>query len=364
MWVGAYLILAIGLVAVAGWALQRFRPSAFRRYPGGIEEFKRRGKIVLPIYLAAALIWGGLMSGIPVLFVSALAVMFCSPVVAIYLFARWSRPRKRSPAEMQKAIELGQHQRAAQREQLWQQQLKQLVFPYELVSGAEAEAAYEAARAKGQDEGYTPLIITPATWLLPNFSREQLVKKAQRVIDDAPQAKEFFSERMVERSRYDEDGTTKRRLDEAEAFAAAEPIGPTRDLDNRMFTLRDTLGAKPPFPDVREAALVRIPTPRSWEIPAYTLYGRWNACPTSGQMVAVARHWHEKYGADICALGDGTLEFRVERPPTDLREALELSREQMLFCDEGMDDLIGAPDIFRDAVSLLPIQKYWIFWWD
>ncbi len=191
MWVGAYLILAIGLVAVAGWALQRFRPSAFRRYPGGIEEFKRRGKIVLPIYLAAA----------PVLFVSALAVMFCSLVVAIYMFARWSRPRKRSPAEMQKVIELGQQQRAAQPEQLWQQQLKQLVFPYELVSGAEAEAAYEAARAKGQAEGYTPLIITPATWLLPNFSREQLVKKAQRVIDGAPQAKEFFSKRMAERSR-------------------------------------------------------------------------------------------------------------------------------------------------------------------
>jgi len=364
MWVAAYLILAIGLVAVAGWALQRFRPSAFSRYPGGIEEFKRRGKIVIPIYLAAALILGGLNSGNQVLFASALALMFSSPVVAICLFAWWSRPRKRSPAEMQKALELGQQKLAAQRELLWQQQLKQLVFPYELVSGAEAEAAYEAARAKGQAEGYTPLIITPATWLLPNFSREELVAEAQRVIDNAPQAKEFFSERMVERSKYDEDGTTNRRLDEAEAFAAAEPIGPTRELDDRMFTLQDTLGEKPPFPHVREAALVRIPTPRPWEIPAYTLYGGWNACPNSEQMVAVAQHWHEKYGADICALGDGTLEFRVGRLPTDQREAVELMREQMLFCDEGMDDLIEAPDIFRDAVSLLPIQKYWIFWWD
>lgn len=355
MWLAAYLILAIGLVAVAGWALQRFRPSAFSRYPGGIEEFKRRGKIVLAIYLAAVLICACLMSGISVLFAIALGLIFCSPVVAIYLVARGSRPRKQSPAEMQKALERAQQQRATQREQLWQQQLKQLVFPYELFAGAEAEAAYEAARAKGQAEGYTPLIITPATWLLPDLSRERLVMEAQRVIDNAPQAEEFFSERIAERSRYDEDRTTKRRLDEAEAFAAAEPIGPTRDFDDRMFTLRDTLGAKPPFPHVREAALVRIPTPRPWEIPAYTLYGGWNACPTSEQMVAVARRWHEKYGADICALGDGALEFRVERPPADLREALALIREQMLFCDEGMDDLIDAPEVFRDAVSLLPI---------
>jgi hypothetical protein len=131
-----------------------------------------------------------------------------------------------------------------------------------------------------------------------------------------------------------------------------------------MVTLFDTLGAKPPFPYVQEAALVQIPTPRSWEIPAYTLYCGWNACPNSEQMVAVARHWSEKYGADICALGNGTIEFRVEHPPADLRDALELVREQMLFCDEGVDDLISAPEFLRQTVLHLPKQRYWIFWWD
>jgi hypothetical protein len=93
MRVAVYLILAIGLVAVAGWALQRFLPSAFSRYPGGIEELKRRGKIVTSVYVVAALMLGGLMSGIPLLFASALGLIVCIAVVTIFLLARGSRSR-------------------------------------------------------------------------------------------------------------------------------------------------------------------------------------------------------------------------------------------------------------------------------
>jgi Domain of unknown function (DUF4253) len=76
------------------------------------------------------------------------------------------------------------------------------------------------------------------------------------------------------------------------------------------------------------------------------------------------QHWNEKYGADICAFGNGTMEFRVERPPADVHDALALVREQMLFCDEGLNDLIAAPEFFREMVLHLPKERYWLFWWD
>jgi hypothetical protein len=81
-------------------------------------------------------------------------------------------------------------------------------------------------------------------------------------------------------------------------------------------------------------------------------------------MVAVARYWHSTYGADICAMGKQTLEFRVARPPSDQRAALALIREQMLFCDEGLHDFIGASPVFRDVVAQLRGQRYWLFRWD
>jgi hypothetical protein len=287
-------------------------------------------------------------------------------VVGWRSWAAFNARKNPSPAEREKARQRFERERADQRQQYWQRQLKELVFPYELVAGAQAEAAYEAARARGQAEGYTPLIITPGTRMLPDLPREPLILEARRVIEAVPQANEFFAQRMTELSKYDEGDTMKRRLDEVEAelFAAAAPIGPTPYVDNRMSTLVEHFGSKPPFPYISEAAVVRIPTARPWEIPAYLLYGGWNGCPHPEQMVAVARHWHEKYGADVCALGSKSLEFRVECPPADLRQTLELMREQMLFCDEGINELLAAPGILEDTAWRLPKQKYWFFWWD
>jgi hypothetical protein len=366
MWL-AVCLFAIGLAAIIGWALQRYRPSLFSRYPGGIEAFKRRGKIAIVICLAFALTMGALTSGNHFLVACGIAAIYIGgPLLAGVLMwwnhrLRWGKPGKaRSPAEIQEALKRRRMQEAEQRQQRWQQVLDGLVFPYELVSGDQAEAAYEAARVKGQIEGYTPLIITPASLpMAPGVSGDQLMARARRIVDTVSPAQEFFAEQTAAWSRYDEDGERMRWLTEAPTFDA-EPIEPARALNDRMYTLLDTVGEQRPVPYVREAALVRIPTPRSWEIPAYTLFGGWNACPGPRQIVAVARHWNEKYGADICALSSDTIEFRVERPPADLRQAFALLREHMLFCDEGFYDLIASPQYFREMLS----QKYWLFWWD
>ncbi len=306
----------------------------------------------------------------PIVFIIAII----AGAVALGLAFRWGRRRARmrrllhpSPAEAEATRIRWQQRAAARRQSLWPQQLQlldRLGFPYQLVPGAQAEAAYEFVRITGQAEGFTPLIITPDSLLLPALSRERLLSEAQQILAAVPPAEAYFAEHRASSLRYDSDGTTQRMIDEAEAFALAEPPLELPLIDQRMSTLTDMAGQKPPFPWVEEAALVRIPTPRSWEIPAYTLYGGWNFSPGPAEKVAVARYWHETYGADICALGDHTLEFRVARPPADQRAAIALIREQMLFCDEGVHDLIGTPAIFRDVVGQLRSQRYWLFWWD
>jgi hypothetical protein len=146
----------------------------------------------------------------------------------------------------------------------------QFAFPYELIPGAQAEAAYEMAREQGRAEGFVPVIITPDSFQ-PDLSREKLMAEAQRILSAVRPAEEFFAERRAKSERLPEDDEWRRVVAEAEAFALAGPEPAPAYVDNRMSALSNTRGARPPFKRFDEVAVVRIPTSRSWEIPAYTL---------------------------------------------------------------------------------------------
>ena len=79
-------------------------------------------------------------------------------------------------------------------------------------------------------------------------------------------------------------------------------------------------------------------------------------------MLAVGRHWHVKYGGNICAIGRGSLEFCVDRPPSNCQDALGLLRESLLFCPEV--DMVWSLDAARESAIKLQTIKYWTFWWD
>ena len=51
--------------------------------------------------------------------------------------------------------------RRAQRDLLWRQWLGDVKHSYELVRGTQAQVAFEAARAFGKREGFSPLVILP-----------------------------------------------------------------------------------------------------------------------------------------------------------------------------------------------------------
>jgi len=129
-----------------------------------------------------------------------------------------------------------------------------------------------------------------------------------------------------------------------------------------MATLIDHI--VPPNEYFEEVAILRIPTAQSWKIPAFVLYGGWNACPDAAEIMSVAKYWREKYDADICAIGNGTLEFRVGRPPSTFEGALKLLREHILFCPEGFNDLAHVPDLVQTFAESLQSSRYWTFWWD
>lgn len=111
----------------------------------------------------------------------------------------------------------------------------------------------------------------------------------------------------------------------------------------------------------KEVAIVKIPTPRNWEAPAFVGMGGWNECPDAAVITAFAKRWFERYGAEIVSITHDVMEFTITRPPADRDLALTLAREQYLFCSDIVDQGVG--EISALAATLLH-SNYWYFWWD
>jgi hypothetical protein len=111
----------------------------------------------------------------------------------------------------------------------------------------------------------------------------------------------------------------------------------------------------------KAAYLAKIPTPRNWETPAYIGMGGWNACPDAAVLTAFAKRWNERYGAEVVSITHDVMEFAVTKPPTTKEAALELAKEQYVFCSDIVDQGVG--DVSALAAALLN-SNYWYFWWD
>lgn len=104
-----------------------------------------------------------------------------------------------------------------------------------------------------------------------------------------------------------------------------------------------------------------VPTVQPWRVPAYLGLGGWNDCPDTPEHCAVLRHWHERYGAEIAAVGDDVIELSVTRPPLTREAALALAREQYEYCADIVDQ--GCETYAGLAATLLR-GRIWFFWWD
>jgi hypothetical protein len=107
--------------------------------------------------------------------------------------------------------------------------------------------------------------------------------------------------------------------------------------------------------------LAKIPTAKNWEVPAYIGLGGWNACPDACVITAFAKHWYERYGAEVVSMTHDVVEFNVANPPRTREAAMELAKEQYIFCGDIVDQGVGSVSAL--AATLLN-SNYWYFWWD
>jgi hypothetical protein len=110
-----------------------------------------------------------------------------------------------------------------------------------------------------------------------------------------------------------------------------------------------------------EVVIALVPAEASWQVPCLLKFGGWNECPRPEEHSAVIRQWEQKYGARIITVSNDTIEMQVAKPPSSREEALDLAREQFVYCPDIVQQ--GTQTIEALAATLLN-GTVWFFWWD
>jgi hypothetical protein len=95
--------------------------------------------------------------------------------------------------------------------------------------------------------------------------------------------------------------------------------------------------------------------------PAYLRWGNWNGCPAPEYHVAAFRSWRDRYGAELVGLSHDVVNIHVRRRPKTRGEALDLGRQQYLYCSDIVDQGVGTLNALAAA---LMEHDWWYFWWD
>ena len=113
-------------------------------------------------------------------------------------------------------------------------------------------------------------------------------------------------------------------------------------------------------PAGRDIMIVEVPVHEPWQVFAYIPMGGWNECPDFREQMAVAKHWHEKYGAVIAGISNDTIEYVLPHPVSEA-EAKELAKEQFAYCADNIYQ--GFDNIATRALANTK-ATVWYFWWD
>ena len=217
-------------------------------------------------------------------------------------------------------------------------------FPLHAVPGERALDELERLRELGRAEGFTAVLLGEESNLadLLEGIRDAESSPAEIVAAAAGvQVEAWFEERVA-------DDPEQYEVEAGSWDEKAEPVGIMLHKDYRG-RYHGTV------------YIARIPTARSWEVPAHLNLGGWNECPPADAQVAVSSHWHEKYGAEIVAVGRDVIQYRVSRPPADPASAERLALEQFRYCS---DIVHQGTETLRGLAGSLLGSDTWYFWWD
>jgi hypothetical protein len=230
--------------------------------------------------------------------------------------------------------------------------MPKLPFPIESVHGSQALEAYERLRGAGRG---IPVIVGNDESLhrlaerLAHVNQPENVLAIEKEAVAAPFPETWRHKRQQDLGAYDDAG------DEDFAVTGGEwPEGITpQDFSQHL----DLLTQQP----LNRVHLVILPTLDPSLIPAFLNFGGWNECPDAATHVAAARYWHEKYGAEIVAITDDIIEYRVKRRPASREEAMTLAREHYELCS---DIVLQGSGTLEPLAATLMASDWWFFWWD
>lgn len=151
----------------------------------------------------------------------------------------------------------------------------------------------------------------------------------------------------------------KERREDPEAYEIEQEPWPEDGnyASNSLHAYVD-LSTKMPYPEV---LLSIIPTSESWMVPCFLRVNIGSSYPKAEEHSAMFRYWAEKHSANIACVAGDVIECTVENPPTTKRKALELAREQFVYCPDIVYQGTGSLEML--AATLLNAST-WSFWWD
>ena len=222
-------------------------------------------------------------------------------------------------------------------------------------------SAYHEARERGKKEGFTPMIVTIDDTLL-----ECLVMNSDsgsKSFDADPKSVEKYRKEMLSAELPDGKAVFEQYTENLSEYMENtvkyfdEEIGEMDEIEvNDSFSGYWDFCTNKTYPLI----LAEIPVKNPWEVFAYLPFGGWNECPDTKEQMAAAKYWYELYGAVPAVLTHDVLEYELPKPVGE-ENALELAKEQYLFCADIVDQCV---ETIGALAYMLKMSTVWYFWWD
>jgi hypothetical protein len=104
-----------------------------------------------------------------------------------------------------------------------------------------------------------------------------------------------------------------------------------------------------------------LPVDESWKVPAVLRYGDWNDCPAPAIHCAIHRKWSREFGSEIIGISGDIIECSVSRRPESKHEALELAKQQYVYCPDIVHQGVESVEALAETLRQ---SENWYFWWD
>lgn len=216
-------------------------------------------------------------------------------------------------------------------------------YPFEVVAGIRAVDRLQELRASGPG---TPVILGGQE----QFER---VQECYGFADSTPE------DLLTKAADLDPLAWLAEREQEArEYYAIDEADWPEDASINDGLSAHLDIRTRLPL---REVYITVLPTQQSWQAACYLKIGGWNSVPSAHEHAALWRYWEQRYGAKVACIADDVIEFTVERPPQTRDEAIELARQQYIYCADIVHQGVESVEALASTVLKAPV---WYFWWD